>query len=75
MHNADDPVEIAQKKAQALLKTQEPGGRIPLGVYYKLDTATYEDHLKAKIPGLQEKPLAELDLYHRDIAANLKELM
>lgn len=75
VRNPEDSVEIAQKKAQALLKSQEPGGRIPLGVYYKLDVPTYEDHLKAKIPGLQEKPLAELDLYHRDISANLQELM
>jgi 2-oxoglutarate ferredoxin oxidoreductase subunit beta len=75
VHNPDDPVEVAQKKAQALLKSQEAGGRIPLGVYYKLDVPTYEDHLKAKIPGLQQKPLAELDIYHRDITPNLKELM
>lgn len=32
VHRPDDPVEIAQKKAQALLKSQESGGRIPLGV-------------------------------------------
>jgi 2-oxoglutarate/2-oxoacid ferredoxin oxidoreductase subunit beta len=75
VHNPDDSVEIAQKKAQALLKSQEAGGRIALGVYYKLEVPTYEDYLKAKIPGLQEKPLAELDLYHRDITPNLRELM
>ncbi len=75
VHNPDDPVEIAQKKAQALLKSQEAGGRIALGVYYKLETATFVDHLKDKIPGLREKPLNELDLYHRDITPNLKELM
>ncbi len=75
VHNPGDPVEVAQKKAQALLKSQEAGGRIPLGVYYKLDVPTYEDYLKAKIPGLQQKPLAELDIYHRDITPNLKELM
>ena len=75
VHHPDDPVEVAQKKAQALVKSQEAGGRIPLGVYYKLDVPTYEDHLKAKIPGLQQKPLAELDIYHRDITPNLKELM
>ena len=75
VHNPEDPVEIAQKKAQALLKSTEAGGRIALGVYYKLDVPTYVDHLKAKIPGLREKPLAELDIYHRDITPNLKELM
>ena len=75
VHNPNDPAEIAQKKAQALLKSQEAEGRLALGVYYKLDVPTYEDYLKAKIPGLREKPLAELDIYHRDITPNLQELM
>lgn len=75
VHNPDDPVEVAQKKAQALLKSQEAGGRIALGVYYQMEVPTYEDYLKKKIPGLREKPLAELDLYHRDITPNLRELM
>ncbi|MCL6480383.1 MAG: 2-oxoacid:ferredoxin oxidoreductase subunit beta [Firmicutes bacterium] len=75
VHNPDDPVEVAQKKAQALLKSQEAGGRIALGVYYQMEVPTYEDYLKKKIPGLREKPLAELDLYHRDITPNLQELM
>jgi 2-oxoglutarate ferredoxin oxidoreductase subunit beta len=75
VHNPNDPGEIAQKKAQALLRSQEPGGRLALGVFYKLEVPTYVDYLKAKIPGLREKPLAELDLYHRDITPNLQELM
>ncbi len=75
VHNPNDLAEIAQKKAQALLKSQESGGRLALGVHYKLDVPTYEDYLKAKIPGLREKPLAELDIYHRDIMPNLRELM
>ncbi len=75
VHNPDDPSEVAQKKAQALLRSQEAGGRIALGVYYQMEVPTYEDFLKQKIPGLREKPLAELDLYHRDITPNLKELM
>jgi len=62
VHNPDDAAEIAQKKAQALLKSQEPGGRLALGVFYKLEVPTYVDYLKKKIPGLGEKPLAELDL-------------
>jgi len=75
VHDPDNPVEIAQKKAQALVKSQEPGGRIALGVFYKLEAPTYLDYLKSKIPGLNEKPLAELDLYHRDITPNIRELM
>ncbi len=49
VHNPNDPAEIAQKKAQALLKSQETGGRLAL--------------------------VAELDIYHRDIMPNLRELM
>lgn len=74
VHNPDDPAEIAQKKAQALIRSQEAGGRVALGVFYKCEVPTYEDFLKKKIPGLREKPLAELDLYHRDITPNIEEL-
>jgi 2-oxoglutarate/2-oxoacid ferredoxin oxidoreductase subunit beta len=74
VHHPDDPVEVAQKKAQALLKSQEAGGRIALGVYYKAEVPTYEDFLKSKVPALREKPLVELDLDHRDITGNLKKL-
>ncbi len=70
-----DVAEVAGKKAQALIKSQDPSGRIGLGVYYKLDVPTYEDYLKEKIAGLDSKPLAELDLYHRDITPNLRKMM
>jgi len=74
VHHPDDPVELAQKKAQALLKSEEAGGRVALGVYFKAVTPTYEDFLKSRIPKLREKPLAELDLDHRDISRNLAKL-
>ena len=75
VHHPADVAEVTQKKAQALLRSQDPSGRIALGVYYKNEVPTYEDFLKEKIPALASKPLAELDLYHRDITPNLRSLM
>ncbi len=76
VHNPSDIGEITQKKAQALLKSQDPAGRIALGVYYKLEVPTYGDFLKEKIGALKSKPLVELDeIYHRDISPNLKKMM
>jgi len=50
VHNPEDAAEITQKKAQALIRSQDPSGRIALGVYYKLEVPTYEDYLKRKSP-------------------------
>jgi 2-oxoglutarate ferredoxin oxidoreductase subunit beta len=75
VHDPNDPAEITQKKAQALLRSQDPSGRVALGVYYKLEVPTYEDYLKEKIPALESKPLVDLDIYHRDITPNLEKLM
>ena len=74
VHNPEDPAEITRKKAQALIRSQDPSGRIALGVYYKLEVPTYEDYLKRKITALESKPLAQLDVYHRDITPNLRNL-
>ncbi|HVB34299.1 MAG TPA: thiamine pyrophosphate-dependent enzyme [Patescibacteria group bacterium] len=75
VHNPADLTEVTQKKAQALLKSQDSSGRIALGVYYKNEVPTYGDFLKEKITALADKPLVELDLYHRDITPNLRGLM
>lgn len=75
VRNPNDPSEVQQKKAQALLRSQDASGRIALGVFYQIELPTYEDHLKAKITALQRAPLVELDLYHRDITPNLRRLL
>jgi 2-oxoglutarate ferredoxin oxidoreductase subunit beta len=76
VHDPANVGEITQKKAQALLKSQDPAGRIALGVYYKLEVPTYGDILKEKITALDAKPLVEIDeIYHRDITPNLKKMM
>lgn len=75
VHHPDDPREVSEKKAQALLRSQDPSGRIALGVFYQIELPTYEDYLKEKIPALRERPLAELDLYHRNLEDNLRRLM
>jgi len=75
VHNPKDIAEVTQKKAQALVRSQDPSGRIGLGVYYKIEVPTYEDFLKEKITELADKPLVEMDIYHRDITPNLRKMM
>jgi 2-oxoglutarate ferredoxin oxidoreductase subunit beta len=75
VHNPKDVAEVTQKKAQALVRSQDPSGRIALGVYYKIEVPTYEDFLKEKITELADKPLVEMDIYHRDITPNLRKMM
>jgi 2-oxoglutarate ferredoxin oxidoreductase subunit beta len=75
VHNPKDTAEINQKKAQAVIRSQDPSGRIALGIYYKIEVPTYVDFLKEKINALKSKPLAEMDLYHRDIMPNLRKMM
>lgn len=40
--------EVQQKIIQAIIKSQEWGDRIPLGVFYKINLPTFEDRLKER---------------------------
>lgn len=40
--------EVQQKIVQAIIKSQEWGDRIPLGVFYKINLPTFEDRLKGR---------------------------
>jgi len=66
VHNPSDPDEIIAKKSQALQKSYEWGGRIPIGVFYKIDAPTFEDGLMEHTPALRERALAEMPL-ERDV--------
>lgn len=75
VHNPDDKAEIAQKKAQAMIKSEEVG-RIAIGVYYKVDMPTYEDYLIEKGQLDPAKPPAENPaIFQRDITSLLESLM
>jgi len=67
--------EVSAKKGNALLKSFEWGDKIPIGVFFKMEIATYEDQLGARMPALQEMPFVEHDIYNRDISALFDELV
>jgi len=49
--------ETLPKQAAALMKAQEWGDRIPIGVFYKNELVpTYQDRISQRIPGYLEKP-------------------
>ena len=74
VHNPNDSKEVAQKKAQALLMSEGDSGRLPIGVFYKIEVPTYEDHLLRK-GILTEQPQATLDaIFQRDVTPLLQAL-
>jgi len=75
VHDPHDSKAIAQKKAQALVKSYENHDRIPIGVFYRIQLPTYEDYLAEKMPVFKETPLVELEeVFHRDVTALWEEL-
>jgi len=61
-----DKAEIIMKKAAAVARSYE-AEPIPVGIYYQAELPTYEDGVNARIPALAEKPLVEIDTFHRDV--------
>jgi len=66
--------EVNMKKGNALLRSFEWGEKIPIGVFFKMEVATFEDQLATRMPALAEKPFVEHNIYDRDIAPLLDEL-
>ena len=62
-----DSTEIITKKAAAVARSYETEP-IPVGIYYQAELPTYEDGVNARIPALAEKPLVEIDTFHRDVS-------
>lgn len=74
VHDPGDRNEVAQKKAQALLRSEVSDGRLPIGVFYKVEVPTYEDYLREK-GVLGQQPQATLDaVFARDIQPLLDAL-
>jgi len=61
-----DTSEIIMKKAAAVARSYETEP-IPVGIYYQAELPTYEDGVNARIPELAEKPLVDIDTFHRDV--------
>ena len=81
--NGEDHEEINAKKLQALQKVQSLEERIPLGVFYKVDTSTFLDRIKPNIPLLQQyascdipiedgshKPISDLSEAYKEVLTN-----
>ncbi len=66
--------EVISKKGNALLKSFEWGEKIPIGVFFKMEVATFEDQLAQRMPALKEKPFVEQEIYNRDITPLFEEL-
>ncbi len=74
VHDPSNRLEIAQKKAQAILKSEDPE-RIGIGIFYKCETLTYEDYLERKGRIRRDQPLAERqDIFQRDVTPLLDAL-
>jgi len=69
VYKLEDENWDTSNKDQALLKAGEWGDKIPTGIFYKEDKATYEDHL----PQIKEKSLFEQGIQVGDIAEFLEE--
>lgn len=68
-----DKQEIIAKKAAAVARSYE-SEPIPIGVYYEIELPTYEDAVNQRIPALAEKPLVEVDTFHRDVTPLLEAM-
>ena len=73
VHDITDEQEIVAKKAAAVVKSYEKEP-IPIGIYYQAALPTYEDALRQRIPSLAEKPLVDIDVFHRDTNALLESM-
>ncbi len=62
-----DKAEMIMKKAAAVGRSYETEP-IPVGIYYQAELPTYEDGVNARIPALAEKPLVDIDTFHRDVS-------
>ena len=66
VQDPSDKQEIIAKKAAAVARSYE-SEPIPTGIYYQCALPTYEDGVNGRIPALAEKPLVDIDTFHRDV--------
>jgi 2-oxoglutarate ferredoxin oxidoreductase subunit beta len=75
VHNPSDRREVAEKKAQALLLSEEQE-RLPIGIFYDCRVPTYEDYLESKGQLRRDRPPAENpEIFRRDITPLLDALV
>ena len=78
--NPNDPVEVAQKKEQALKQVMKIEERVALGIFYQIELPTYYERFEANIPALKQyspskapiedpkthKPITDLSSAYKD---------
>ena len=75
VRNPSDRREVAEKKAQALLLSEEQE-RLPIGIFYDCRVPTYEDYLENKGQLRRDRPPAENpEIFRRDITPLLDALV
>lgn len=63
VHDPNNEEEVSAKMLQAFAKSQEWGGRIPVGVFFQIQSPTYEDRLKERLPILEKLTAASMPIY------------
>jgi 2-oxoglutarate ferredoxin oxidoreductase subunit beta len=58
--------EIQSKIINAILKTQEWGDRIPIGIFYKIDLPTYHDRLKQRYNMIHDLNPSKMKFYENN---------
>ncbi|RJR28426.1 2-oxoacid ferredoxin oxidoreductase [Candidatus Microgenomates bacterium] len=66
-----DSIHDITNRSAALVKSQEWGPKIPVGIFYKEEKPSYED----QTPQIAEKPLIEKSPMHKNLAELLEEFV
>ena len=74
VHDPASEEEVLRKKTAGVTKALEKSDREPIGVFFQWATRTYGEQLEKRMPALAAKPLAEADLFGRDISSLMAEL-
>jgi len=64
----NNPTEVNEKKAQAIIKSFEWGDQIPVGIFYRNQEPTFEEMIGDRMPSYKEVPLTKQDLFNRDVS-------
>jgi len=67
IHDPNDKEEQTKKMVEFILKAQEWGDKIPIGVFYRnRHVSTYEDRIASRIPDYYTNPPAKQILHDKD---------
>lgn len=58
--------EVQTKMVNAIIKSQEWGDRIPIGIFYKINLPTYHDRLKERYPSIENLNPSKMKFHLQD---------